>query len=191
MPTIPRDANNVASPVADGGGNAQTLLVQATGADSLSPAALSLDAIARQHVYDDVAGVWVRARANTATTLLASAARTASASCPVQTNETATGLLLFLAVTAASGTGGLQPVIQAVDPISGAGCEYAAPTAFITAAGTYAWLLHPGASAAAPGPGAGLIQQYIAAALARQWEVFVRAGDGSAYTYALSAHLLR
>jgi hypothetical protein len=58
---------------------------------------------------------WDRERNNTQGTLLASAARTATATSPNQTNYNAKGVQLTIDVTAVSGTGGLILVLQGID----------------------------------------------------------------------------
>lgn len=117
--------------------------------------------------------------------LLPSAARTANTTVPNQTNENARGVLLILNITGGQATGGLQPVIQYVDPISGSTPAPAAPAAAVLAAGKYGYVLYPGIGAAAND-----VKQAINAVLPRTWNVVIIHGDGSSYTYSLSYCLL-
>jgi hypothetical protein len=120
-----------------------------------------------------------RWRNNTEGVLLASAARTATTTASGPTNHNARGVVVFLNVTAASGTGGLQVTLRAVDPVSGASFQLNATPAAVVATGQYAYELYPGASGAA----AGSVQQRTAAALPRRFELTVVHGDASSYTY--------
>jgi hypothetical protein len=120
-------------------------------------------------------------RGNTEGTILASAARTVNTSSAAQTNYNASGVLVTLNVTVASGTGGLTVRIYGIDPVSAAIYVLnAAPTA-VTATGITGYELHPGSSAGATGN----VQQRTAAMLPRNWFVFVAVGDASSYTYSI------
>lgn len=128
-----------------------------------------------------------RGRGNTQGTLLASAARTAQTSSPTQTNYNARGVVVFLNVTAASGTGGLQPVMQGLDPVSGNGFSLnATPTAVITT-GTFAYVWYPGA--VLPGGGTS-IAQVLSAPVPRTWAVTIVVGNATSYTYSLGYSLI-
>jgi hypothetical protein len=118
-------------------------------------------------------------------TLLASAARTATTATADQTNTNWRGVILFLNITVASGTGGLQPTIQMKDSISG---NYrnlvTAPTAII-ATGQYVFHYYPGVNST------NLSQQQVGALqLPRVWRINMTAGDSSSYTYSLSASMV-
>ncbi len=116
-------------------------------------------------------------------TLLVSAARTATTDSTDQNNGYARGVLVHLNVTAASGTGGLTVRVQAKDPVSGAYVSLNAAPAVVTAVGTFAYLLYPGA-------GAGGLTQATSGGLPRTWRVQVTHGDASSYTYSVGAVLL-
>lgn len=132
-------------------------------------------------LYDGEQG-WDLARNNTEFEVLASALRTATTESADLTNYNAKGALIFLNVTAASGTGGLQVRFQYKDPASGQ-YQYmnAAPTA-ITATGLAVYGLYPASLA----NGNQMTNQF----LPRTWRIQVQHGDGSNYTYSVDAALL-
>lgn len=110
--------------------------------------------------------------------ILASSARTATVTSDTLKNNGAKGVILFLNVTAASGTGGLQVQAQALDPVIGTALAInSAPTA-VTATGLKTYVIYPGHSAGAT--------QSTSGVLPRLWNAKVTAGDGSSYTYTLS-----
>lgn len=117
---------------------------------------------------------------NTQGTLLASLARTTGPSSPIQTNYNAKGVIIFLNVTAASGTGGLAVNINAVDPITGGQYGLNVSPAAVTAVGEYMYVLYPGATSSGNG-----VKQSTALPLPRQWQVYVSVGDASSYTYSI------
>lgn len=122
-------------------------------------------------------------------TALASATRTASTSSPNIINNNARGIIVFLNVTAASGTGGLQVLVQSIDPVSGVGVQHNASPTAITATGVYAYAVYPGASA--PGvAGPNLVNQRTAGELARTFRIRVVHGDASSYTYSVGYSLI-
>lgn len=132
---------------------------------------------------------WDRLDGTQEGTLLASAARTTSTASSSQTNHGNAGILLWLNITVASGTGGLTLYIQGFDPVSGAAVLLnAAPTAII-ATGTYAYELRPGATTAGAA-GTGRVQQRTAASLPRTWRIEVIHGNGSSYTYSVGYALI-
>lgn len=131
------------------------------------------------------------ARGNTQGTLLASGARTTAQSVAV-TNYNARGILLFLNITVASGTGGLRFSVQVVDPVSGGACNLMAPTptGFITTTGLYAIMVYPGDTATPQGSSSNEVNAHIPAALPRNFNVAVQVGDASSYTYSLGYALM-
>jgi len=127
-----------------------------------------------------------RQRGNHEGTLLASAARTATVACADQVNYDAKGVLLFLDVTAASGTGGLQVRIQGRDPVIGSWRNLNAAPAAVVAVGGTIYAFYPGAST-----GAGDVVQATQMALPRQWRAQVTHGDATGYTYSLGYAVVR
>jgi|HubBroStandDraft_4_1064222.scaffolds.fasta_scaffold03234_4 hypothetical protein len=117
--------------------------------------------------------------------LLASAARTATATSIALRNRWHKGLHVVLVVTAASGSGGLTVHIQQVDRDSGNTVDLLVAGAAVTAIGTYAYQLAPGEGAAASG-----ILVAVGRQLPTDWQVSVVAGDASSYTYQLNGLLL-
>ena len=121
--------------------------------------------------------------------LLPSATRTALTQSAVQTNRNAKGVLIYLSVTAASGTGGLQLNIEAVDPASGS-AEFlnSSPAAITAITGNLAiYLLYPGASSTNVGPN---VKQVTSGILPATWRVRITPGDSSNYTYSVGASLI-
>lgn len=110
-------------------------------------------------------------------TALTSAARIATTNSADIVNYNHRGIILFLNVTVASGTGGLQVQIQTKDPVSG---NYVstntAPTA-ITATGFTAYFVFPGINAGGSQASSGFIGRTI--------RVRVTHGDASSYTYSV------
>lgn len=124
---------------------------------------------------------------NSEGTLLASAARTTSPSIPIQTNYNARGAIIFLNVTAASGTGGLTPQFFITDPVTNGTYGYSLSPSAITATGEYIFVIYPGASSTNV---SSLVKQVVSIQLPRQWSVSVGIGDASSYTYSLGYSLI-
>jgi len=120
-------------------------------------------------------------------TLLASAARTATVNTPNQINYNAKGVMVFVNVSAVSGTGGLTLNFYGIDPVSGQyiGLMYASGA--ITAIGRYAYVIYPGVSSSAITNG---IRQVAGITLPRTWLVQVAVGDASSYSYSVAYSLI-
>jgi hypothetical protein len=116
-------------------------------------------------------------------TALASAARAAQTESADIVNVNCRGAVIFLNVTAASGTGGLQVVVRGKDPVSGAYVNLNnVPTAVI-ATGLLVYTFYPGATAV----GAATFQ----GVLPRTFRIRVIHGDASSYTYSVGYSLTR
>jgi hypothetical protein len=126
-----------------------------------------------------------RQRGNTESTLLSSAARTATTASALQTNHNARGALIIMNVTAASGTGGLQCRLLGSDALSGAVFQVAALPTAVTATGVYCYEFYPGIGAA----GGGVVQR-TSCVVPRTWQAQVIHGDASSYTYSLTHSLI-
>lgn len=99
------------------------------------------------------------------------------------TNFAARGLLLFLAVSAASGTGGLTMKVNALGPTqSTGGAVIATAAAAVIATGTTSLVVYPSAVAG--------YTTNINSILPPRWSVTVSVGDASSYTYQVAAYLL-
>ncbi len=126
---------------------------------------------------------WERRTGNVEGTAITSAARTATLNSNDITNPNGRGLLIFLNVTAASGTGGLTLRVQAKDPVSG---NYyalnAAPTA-VTATGLQCYNVSVGAQSTNAA-------QNVGTALPRTFRINVTHGDSSSYTYSVGYSLM-
>jgi hypothetical protein len=133
---------------------------------------------------------WDQWRNNAEGTALASATRTATTTSAAITNHNCRGIIAFLNVTAASGTGGLGLVFLMVDPVSGntAKISTTSGTGSITATGQYLYMLGPGAST-----GATATDYKLAAngQLPRTFKVQVTHADGSNYTYSVGYSLIQ
>ncbi len=120
-------------------------------------------------------------RGNQQGTLLTSATRNATTASADQINYNARGVLLFLDVSAASGTGGVRAIIDVKDPVSGnyKGPLNTTPT-FRTAVGTYVYLFYPGSASA------GGLEQNNQVVLPRLWRATVQHSDATNYSYSLA-----
>jgi hypothetical protein len=112
--------------------------------------------------------------------LLASAARTATATSAVQHDATQQCIRAYLNVTVASGSGGLKLFFQGVDLVSGTAANLNGGGAAQTAAGIYVYELMPNNSTAA-----GNVIETAGRALPCVWQVQVTVGDASSYTYSV------
>ena len=158
------------------GGATQGALMLLTQADtSLYPLAVA------SHINDGAG--WRYQRGNIEGTLLASAARTVTTYSANQTNYNARGVIVVLNVTAASGTGGLQVILQAIDPVSGGAVSLNATPTAVIAIDRLAYIFYPGATG-------GVAAQITGIPLPRTWRVGVVHGDASSYTYSLSYSLI-
>jgi hypothetical protein len=104
---------------------------------------------------------------------------------PDQDNPYWTGCVLYLNITAASGTGGLTPQILMKDPGSGNYDNAASMGSPKTAVGIYAYLIYP-ANGLISDNGAG-----VTAILPRKFAIKIVAGDNSSYTYSLSLSMVK
>lgn len=131
---------------------------------------------------------WDRLRNNTQGTLLSNAARTAQTLAPTMTNYNSRGVILWLTITSASGTGGLRVKIFGQDRVTSTLLDMNADPVAISATGYYGYLLYPGATSS------GGSNQYIHQAtdlpLPRTWSAIVAVGDASSYSYSLSYQLI-
>ncbi len=125
---------------------------------------------------------------NVQRSLLPSAARTATVACAVQNEATARALRLYLNITAASGTGGLQPIIRGYDKISGATVNLSTGGTAIIATGCYCYEMGLGLLSTAK---QGNIEECQNRPAPVQWDVSIAVGDASSYTYSLSAEILQ
>lgn len=137
-------------------------------------------------VWDETAGVWNKARGNTQITCLASAARTTTTNAPAWVNHSNRGVLVYLNVSAVSGTGGLVPKIFGQDFLTAINYLLWAAAAPITAVGSYCYLLYPGAIGAATAD----LKEISGIALPRHGFVQIAANDASSYTYSINVSMI-
>jgi hypothetical protein len=127
---------------------------------------------------------WDQQMNNQSGILLASAARTSSAVAPVQTNYNARGLVLFLNVTAASGSSGLIVQLLGIDPVSGSAVQFPTKNGTrVAATGSLLYVWYPGIAEVAAQ--ANSLMSASSMAVPRTWEAIVNAGDATSYTYSL------
>lgn len=123
---------------------------------------------------------WDRQRGNSAATVLASEARTATVDSTDQTNHNARGAHIIINISAGSGFS-LVPKVQAKDPVSGAYYDLLVGTA-ITTTGTVVLRVFPGAT-----PASNLVANDM---LPRVWRVRVEHADTTSATYSVGAALV-
>lgn len=111
-------------------------------------------------------------------------ARTATTDSADLTNTGRRNLILFLRVTAASGTGGLQVQAQAKDPLSGGYAAINSVPSAVIATGTYLYMFGPGCTNLNNGAA-----QISSGLIPRTWRVHVIHGDASSYTYSVGYSL--
>lgn len=114
--------------------------------------------------------------------LLPSATRSASTASSQMQDRNSNTARLYLNVTAASGTGGLTLQLRGYDKESGNAAVIFADGSAITATGLYVFELGP-AVAAADSHRRAVLNAFLPVV----WDVNINHGDGSNYTYSLSA----
>ena len=128
-----------------------------------------------------------RWRSNTVLqTLLASAARTATATSPTQTNYNHRGFVLSVDVTARAAATTLTPSLE----IQAAGGDWktiwTAAAAIDTANGSYVYLFYPGVIAS----GAALYVEELDLTFGRTWRVVITHNDANSITYEVGAAMI-
>ena len=138
-----------------------------------------LVAALRQH-YNGAA--WENVLGNQEIAVFPAATRSATAVSPDFTNANFRGVMVFLNITAASGTGGLTLRVEAKDPVGGGYFALHAAPAAVVATGLQVYALYPGVSG-------GAVSQPTQIILPRTWRVRVVHGDATNYTYSVGASL--
>lgn len=121
-------------------------------------------------------------------TALASAARTATTLSSTGQTLGYTGLIVYLNVTAASGTGGLTVRLFGVDPVTSAIATSATVSTAVTTVGLRVYHFGPGVGAANGGAAS---WGAVAVMLGSQFALQVLHGDASSYTYSLTFEFVR
>lgn len=182
--SIPTGANTIGK-LSITSATAQEAVTSSANVDAVSNTAVGLLTNSRNFTFNE--STFDRLRGNTQTTILASAARTITTLSPTQTNYNAKGIIVYLNITAASGTGGLIPRIYGVDPVAGiALVSLVTDIAPITATGLYAIELSPGAT----GTTTVGMKARAAGTLPRSFVVGINVGDASSYTYSVGCALI-
>ena len=158
-----------------GSGGLIATLADLTGAITPSTGG-TLPTAALGYAYDGTG--WSMARGNIEATLLASAARTATASSADQTNYNGRGALIVIDVTSITATPSLVVTVEAKDALSG---KYVTllTSAAITTVSTVQLAVYPGVTAAA--------NLAVSMILPRTWRVTVTAADADSATYSVGA----
>lgn len=128
---------------------------------------------------------WDRNRNNMVGTILSSAARTGTTNSSDFTNYNHRGIVLSLNITSASGTGGLQVLIQVKDSIAVVYRQLNTSPTAITAAGQYIYMLYPGIDGTNNNN-----NQNISQVLPQIFRIQVVHGDASSYTYSVNYHMI-
>ncbi len=121
---------------------------------------------------------------NTPGVALAAAARTATTTSPNLDNPNGRAIWIWLNVTAASGTGGLQVQVFSVDPVSGATVSISGKPTAISATGCQSYLYSPSAESS------GNAIKIGTNPIPRTFQIVVTHGDASSYTYSVGYCLL-
>lgn len=116
-------------------------------------------------------------------TALVSAARTASTASADIINPSCRGIMIFLDISIASGTGGLQVTLQVKNPITGAYSQVNPSPAAITIITPAVYVIYPGATG-------GNVNQVTGEPIPRTFRIRVVHGDATSYTYSVSYCLL-
>lgn len=118
---------------------------------------------------------------NTVRTALASQARTATTTSSIQRNLSDSGcLIVYLNITAASGTGGLQLQVQGVDYATGNAYSIMALPTAKTATGSFAYVVGPSCTFTG-----GDVAAATSTFVPSQFVIKVTHGDASSYTYSV------
>lgn len=120
-------------------------------------------------------------------TALASAARTATTITGNITCAGYKGIIVYLNVTAASGTGGLTPRLFGVEPTTGAVATSASASTAATSVGTRIFHFGPGVGTVNGGT---VAWGAAAVCLGSQFQIQVLHGDATSYTYSVTYELI-
>lgn len=115
-------------------------------------------------------------------TLLPSATRTTTTNSADQSNTNGCGVVVYVNISSASGTGGLTVVIQGKDPASGNYVVILTASAALTTTGAYYYEIYPGITTGG--------RTSASTMLPTTWRVQVQHGDSSNYTYSVGASVI-
>lgn len=163
----------------DDGANLQPIALSTAAADASANSLNRLRASVVPHLYNGAS--WDRQRGNVEGTAVAAGTYTSIQTSADLTNHNARGVIYFLNVTAASGTGGIQPKIQFKDPVSGSYLNAVPTPTAVIATGLTLYSFYPGVTAPAGTP----ISQTNQNALPRTFRFQTVHVDGTSYTYSL------
>jgi len=126
---------------------------------------------------------WDRQRNNVEATLLASAARTATANSADQVSYNSKGLVLYLDVTSVTDTPSITLSLEIKDSIGGGYFTVWTAAAAVTATGDKAYLFVPGGAA-------GSYTEAVNLVVSRTWRLTVTHADADSITYSCSCCML-
>lgn len=155
-------------------GQAQRVSVRDADTDAQNANHKYLKVASANHAFG--ATYWERWRNNVQGTLLASAQRNADTDTATMTNYNAKGVMLFLRISATSGTGGLKPILILDGPVEGS-IWYLTAGSAQTATALYVYTIYPGVTSGGT--------ERFSAPLPRTWKVRIQHQDASNYTYSL------
>ena len=127
---------------------------------------------------------WDRERSNEEATLLASAARTATANSADQTNYNGRGLLVYVDVTVDPAAASITPSLQVKDSIGGGYFTIWTAAAALTATGDAVYYFGDGVS------GGSFTESLPFGLPARTWRLAMTHADADSITYSVSAVVL-
>jgi hypothetical protein len=158
----------------------------ATADGASDPTAPAVDG--RASLYNG--STWDRERGNTEGTALSSAARTGTTSSADLVNYNCRGVIVWLDITANSGSGQLTVLIQGKD---GTGNYYnlnGAGTAVAATNSKFGHECYPGSTTAGVATSLRILER-TSAALPRSWRVTVSHSSGVSWTYSVTYSLIR
>jgi len=153
--------------------------------DGLGTARKALDTAGFKYGFNE--STWDRWRSNTEATVLPSATRTASGSSASQTNYNARGVIIWISITAVSGTfaagEGLKLWIEGKNPVTGTFFAIIPAIGPYTSPTNIQMLVYPGATDAA-----GAIEGENDIPLPRGWRVYYTiTGTNPSFTFSVGA----
>lgn len=124
--------------------------------------------------------------------LLPSSARATGATSPNQINYNAKGIILWVNMTSVGGgTAGVQPYLQAIEPVSGTAVNInGSGIGTVTGTGIFYFFFYPGISGAGTGSANSNLKSTTNFILPRTWRVNTFHNDAFTYTYSVGYTLI-
>jgi hypothetical protein len=147
--------------------------------DATANTVYGIPVVPMQTLWNDGTAKWERVRNNSYGTALAASARTATPAVQNLVNYNSKGVIVFLNVTAASGTGGLTLSVRATELVASNPVQINSSPTAVTATGTYSYVIYPSNLT-------GSFTQMTSSPLPYKWSINVAHGDASSYNYSVS-----